>query len=69
MDVQMPVMDGLTATDKLRNEVSFEKPIIGVSANALKEDIYKALAIGMNDYLAKPILKVDLYQILIKWLK
>ncbi len=68
MDIQMPVMDGLTATNKLRNEIGFIKPIIGVSANAMKDDIAKAVAIGMSDYLAKPIIKKTLYAKLHQWL-
>lgn len=68
MDVQMPVLDGLSATRLLRQEHGFEKPIIGVSANAMKEDIETAMEHGMNDYLSKPILKDQLHEALIKWL-
>ena len=68
MDVQMPVLDGLSATRILRQEYHFTKPIIGVSANAMKEDIQSAFKYGMDDYLSKPILKDQLYELLIKWL-
>ncbi|SHO48184.1 ATP-binding protein [Desulfopila aestuarii] len=57
MDVQMPVMDGLTATGKIRklNSPQSDIPIIALTAHALKEDYDRCLAAGMNDYLAKPI--------------
>ncbi len=50
MDVQMPVMDGYTATKTLR-EMGYSNLIIcGLSANALTEDLSKAKEVGMNDY-------------------
>ncbi len=56
MDVQMPIMDGLAATRKLRE---IEKlaliPIVGLTAGAMEEDRNKCLAAGMSDYLSKPI--------------
>lgn len=55
MDVQMPIMNGLEATRFLRQELSSDVPIIGVSANAFKNDIDQAIALGMNDYITKPI--------------
>ncbi len=55
MDIQMPGMDGLTATKKIR-ELGFEDlPILGLSANALEDDLSAARAAGMNDYVVKPI--------------
>ena len=58
MDIMMPVMDGLTATKKIRtlNHPDAKKiPIIAMTANAFKEDKEKCLAAGMNAHLAKPI--------------
>ena len=53
MDIQMPNMDGYQATQKIR-EFS-DIPIVAMSANAFEEDKQKALSIGMNGYIAKPI--------------
>jgi len=57
MDVQMPNMDGYTASMEIRksDRADCMIPIIAISANALKEDIDNALAAGMNDHLAKPL--------------
>ena len=56
MDVQMPVMDGLEATQRIRALRRFENlPIIGLSAGAYAEDIEKALESGMNNYITKPV--------------
>ena len=58
MDIMMPVMDGLTATKKIRtldHPDAKKIPIIAMTANAFKEDKEKCLAAGMNAHLAKPI--------------
>ena len=58
MDVMMPVMDGLTATRSLRaldRPDAKTVPIIGMSANAFRDDVEQGLAAGMTDYLAKPL--------------
>lgn len=55
MDVQMPVMDGYEATKQIRNKGFSDLPIIGLSANAMKEDRLQALDLGMTDYLTKPL--------------
>ncbi len=73
MDVQMPVMDGFTATKKIREGLAgTEKkdlPIIAMTANAMMGDRQNCIDAGMNDYLAKPITPNTLAAILIKWLK
>lgn len=55
MDVQMPEMDGLEATMIIRKQGIHKPFIIGVTANAMKEDRETCLAAGMNDYISKPI--------------
>ncbi|MDC0603346.1 response regulator, partial [Aliiglaciecola sp.] len=59
MDVQMPVMDGLEATRRIR-ETDQSIPIIGLSANVLPEDRKKASNAGMSGYLNKPVLMNEL---------
>ncbi len=58
MDIQMPVLDGYDATSKIRKMSDPEKaniPIIAMTANAFAEDRKRALDVGMNDHIAKPI--------------
>ena len=56
MDCQMPVMDGYTATQRLRENPSWEKlPVIAMTASALAEDRERALASGMNAHITKPL--------------
>ncbi len=55
MDMNMPVMDGVSATVKLREELKLSTPIIALSANAFEDEKQKCLAAGMNDFLTKPI--------------
>lgn len=60
MDLQMPVLDGLAATQKLRNEFKLKVPIVALTANAFAEDRAECLEAGMNDFIAKPIDKIKL---------
>jgi len=70
MDIQMPVMDGIQATQEIRNDPrSVSLPIVALTANAMKEDCKQYLAVGMNDLVAKPIDPVTLYQAILKWAK
>jgi len=55
MDVQMPVMDGLEATQAIRQMVIVQPYIIAMTANAMSTDKDECLKIGMNDYIAKPM--------------
>ena len=69
MDVQMPEMDGVTATRRIRQlpgEVR-DIPIIALTANAMKGDRELYLEAGMSDYLAKPIKPTQLKSMLAKW--
>ena len=69
MDIQMPVMDGLEATQRIRADArSGQLPIIAVTAHALADDREKSLAAGMNDHLTKPIDPRQLYRLLGKYL-
>jgi len=54
MDVQMPVMDGYTATQKLRAQ-GFQKPIIALTAHAMHEVHHRCMEVGCTDYISKPI--------------
>ena len=67
MDIQMPVMDGLQAIKILR-ENAYHKPIVSITANAMKEDRDKCLSTGADDYLTKPINIKHFYQILARYL-
>ena len=70
MDMQMPVMDGVTATREIRKEARFnEMPIVAMTANAMQEDRDRCMAAGMNDHVAKPIEPEDLWKALLKWVK
>ena len=69
MDMQMPVMDGLSATRALRALPRFEAlPIIAMTANASTADVERSRACGMNDHIAKPLLEAPLWHTLSRWL-
>lgn len=69
MDCQMPVMDGYMATKKIRlNEKYSQLPIIAMTANAMAGDRDRALAVGMNDHIAKPINVKAMFVTMAKWI-
>ncbi|MBM9605242.1 response regulator [Desulfopila inferna] len=68
MDIQMPEMDGLTATRKIRQAGHDSIPIIAMTANAMKGDRKICLEAGMTDYITKPIKREIVYSVLEKWL-
>ena len=70
MDIQMPVMDGLTATREIRKDNRFkELPIIAMTAHAMAGDEDKSLQAGMNGHVTKPIDPEQLFSTLKKWIK
>ena len=70
MDMQMPVMDGLSATRTIRTMPQFkELPIVAMTANAMQQDREACRAAGMDDHVAKPIEPQELFQALLKWVK
>ena len=72
MDVQMPVLDGYGATEKIRaweaQQARKPLPIIALTADAFAEDQARCLQAGMNDFLSKPISSEALAQALARWL-
>ena len=73
MDCQMPEMDGFEATRIIRDLKStvldHEVPVIAMTANAFPEDRARAVAGGMNDFLAKPVDRSVLASMLAKWIR
>lgn len=68
MDIQMPRMDGVEATQLIRKELAINTPIIALTANAFQHNIDHYLAAGMNDFIVKPYLEKDFKKILRKYL-
>ena len=73
MDCQMPILDGLSATRKIREferkTAAVAMPIVAVTANAYEEDRRACLASGMDDYLSKPFTPEQLSDMVLKWVK
>lgn len=68
MDVQMPVMDGMEATQYIRKELNESIPIIALTAFAVKGDSDTFMTAGMNDYLSKPFNENELINMIAKYL-
>ena len=69
MDMQMPVLDGLGATERIRRTPGLhDTPIVAMTANAFAEDKAKCLAAGMNDFVTKPVDPAVLFAKLVEWL-
>jgi two-component system sensor histidine kinase/response regulator len=69
MDMQMPVMDGVTATVEIRKTVPAEQlVIVAMTANAMQRDRERCLDAGMQDFITKPIEPDELFQSLLRWI-
>ena len=70
MDLQMPVLDGVSAARQIRLNHSAEQlPIVAMTANALKGDRERCMSVGMNDFLPKPIAPKQLWEHLLRWIR
>ena len=70
MDIQMPEMDGIEATDKIRKfKKATDLPIVAMTAHAMAGDREKSLAAGMQDHVTKPIDPEKLFEALTQWIK
>jgi two-component system sensor histidine kinase/response regulator len=69
MDLQMPEMDGYEATGEIRRREGAGRhlPIVAMTAHAMPEDRARCFAVGMDDYLTKPVAMDDLRQVLTRW--
>jgi CheY-like chemotaxis protein len=67
MDVQMPEMDGLEATRRIRREQGAEPVIVALTANAMRGDREECIEAGMDDYISKPVRLDELMRLLKKW--
>ncbi len=69
MDMQMPVMDGITATKEIRKDPTLHKlPVLAMTANAMDQDVETCLKAGMNDHIGKPINVDELVSKICRWL-
>jgi signal transduction histidine kinase/DNA-binding response OmpR family regulator len=64
MDIQMPVMDGYTATTEIRKVLKLNTPIIAMTAHALSGEREKCLGLGMDEYISKPVREENLLQLI-----
>jgi PAS domain S-box-containing protein len=70
MDMQMPVMDGVSATEEIRLDPRHAAlPIVAMTANAMQVDRDRCIAAGMNDFVTKPIDPEALWQALARWIR
>lgn len=69
MDIQMPEMDGITATIEIRKQEKFKDlAIIAMTAHAMSDELNHCIDVGMNDYFTKPIDPNELFSLIAKWL-
>lgn len=67
MDMQMPELDGLQATQRIRAS-GLRLPIIAMTANAFSDDRQRCMAAGMDDFVAKPVVPAHLFSTLLRWI-
>ena len=69
MDLQMPVMDGLEATGRIRQNPQWSQlPVIAMTANARREDAVACRDAGMDDFVTKPVVPAQFYATVVKWM-
>jgi signal transduction histidine kinase/DNA-binding response OmpR family regulator len=68
MDVQMPVMDGFTATRLIREELHLQLPVIAMTAGVMESEREQCIAAGMDDFIAKPIDVEQMFSTIQRWL-
>ncbi|MBC7846172.1 MAG: response regulator [Flavobacterium sp.] len=69
MDLQMPELNGFEATEHIRRKMNSQIPIIALTADVTTVDVNKCKAVGMNDYISKPVDENVLYRKIIKYIK
>lgn len=69
MDLQMPELNGFEVTEHIRNKMNSQIPIIALTADVTTVDVEKCKAVGMNDYISKPVDEKLLHSKIIKYLK
>jgi two-component system, sensor histidine kinase and response regulator len=70
MDMQMPVMDGVTATVEIRRRPLLRNlPIVAMTANAMEQDLRRCIDAGMDDFLVKPIDPPSMWAVLLRWIR
>ncbi|WP_299701904.1 PAS domain S-box protein [uncultured Pontibacter sp.] len=68
MDIQMPEMDGVTATSILKEKLGADcPPVVAMTAYSMREDAEKFMSQGMDDYISKPVKSNDLYKVIMNW--
>lgn len=69
MDIQMPLLNGIEATERIRAlDPNSKIPIIALTAGTLKEERDLCLSSGMNDFISKPIVKETIKEVILKWI-